>query len=83
MQINIHEIKTHLSGTLVRVEQGETITICRRNKPVAEIHPVRQPRRSKRPIGLAGQEYPDFIIGDEFFEPLPGDIMACFTGEKE
>jgi hypothetical protein len=35
----------------------------------------------KRPIGLAGKEYPGFQISDAFFEPLPGDIVAAFDGE--
>lgn len=82
-QLNINEIKTHLSATLARVANGETIIICKRNKPIAKITPIEQNPLKKRPIGLAGKEYPDFKIGDEFFEPLPDDILAYFTGEKD
>lgn len=82
LQMNINEIKTHLSATLARVEQGEIVIICKRNKPVAQINPIKQQLRQKRPIGLAGDEYPDFRLDDDFFEPLPADILACFTGEK-
>ena len=83
LQLNINEVKTHLSGILSQVEKGETVIICRRNKPVAEIKPIRKPPAKKRPIGLAGREYPDFKLGDEFFEPLPEDILEYFTGAKD
>jgi len=81
-QLNINEVKTHLSGILARVEKGETVVICKRNKPIARIIPLEQKKRIKRPIGLAGKEYPDFTVGDEIFDPLPDDILAYFTGEK-
>jgi len=83
LQLNINEVKTHLSATLTRVEKGETVIICKRNKPIARIIPIEQKPVKERPVGLAGKEYPDFEIGDEFFEPLPDDILAYFTGEKE
>jgi hypothetical protein len=42
------------------------------------------PRQFKeRPVGLAAKEYPDWEISKEFFEPLPDDILAAFTGEEE
>jgi prevent-host-death family protein len=37
--VNIHEAKTHLSHLLARVENGETITIGRAGKPVADLVP--------------------------------------------
>ena len=83
LQLNINEVKTHLSATLARVEKGETVIICKRNKPIAQIMPIEQKPVKERPVGLAGKEYPGFEVGDEFFEPLPDDILAYFTGEKE
>jgi antitoxin (DNA-binding transcriptional repressor) of toxin-antitoxin stability system len=85
MQLNISEMKNHLSAALAKAEAGETVIICRRNKPIAElkaIEPEKKPRK-KRPLGLAAKEYPDWKLGDEFFEPLPDDILAYFNGEKE
>ncbi|MCI5121479.1 MAG: type II toxin-antitoxin system Phd/YefM family antitoxin [Candidatus Electrothrix sp. AUS4] len=83
-QLNISEVKKHFSSTIARVTAGEIVTVCNRNKPVAKIIPVQQQENlKKRPIGLAGKEFPDWEIGDEFFEPLPDDIMAYFAGEKE
>lgn len=37
--VNIHDAKTHLSHLLARVEEGETITIARAGKPVADLVP--------------------------------------------
>ncbi len=37
--VNIHDAKTHLSSLLARVENGETITIARAGKPVADLVP--------------------------------------------
>lgn len=83
INMNINEAKTHLSSALEKVARGETIVLCRRNKPVAEIRPVREPMKKKRPIGLAAQEYPAFTIDRDFFEPLPQDILKIFSGEDE
>ncbi len=83
LQLNINEIKTHLSATLRKVEQGETVVICKRNRPIARITPIKSEEKRKRPFGLAGKEFPDFKVGDEIFEPLPQDILDYFTGEKE
>lgn len=81
--MNINEAKTHLSSALEKVARGETVVLCKRNKPVAEIRPVREPLRKKRPIGLAAREYPAFTIDQSFFEPLPDDIIKAFAGVSE
>jgi len=49
--------------------------------PIAEIKPIAALPNKKRPIGLAGKEYPEFQISDAFFEPLPDDLVAAFNGE--
>jgi antitoxin (DNA-binding transcriptional repressor) of toxin-antitoxin stability system len=82
MNLNINEIKTHFSSYLAKVSNGETLVVCRRNVPVAEIKAIVTPPNKRRPIGLAGKEYPDFQISDAFFEPLPDDIAAAFNGEE-
>lgn len=82
-KLNIHEIKAHFSRCLDRVARGETIIVCKRNVPVAEIRPVKAMPSRKRPVGLAGKDYPGFTVSDAFFEPLPEDIIAGFSGEDE
>ncbi len=79
--LNINEIKTRFSSYISKVSKGETVIICKRNVPIAVIKPIAALPKKKRPIGLAGKEYPDFKISDAFFEPLPNDIIAAFNGE--
>ena len=40
-RINLADAKAHLSQYIDSVERGETIVLCRRNVPVAEIRPCR------------------------------------------
>jgi prevent-host-death family protein len=75
IRINIHEAKTHLSRYLKRVLKGETILLCKRNVPIAEIRPVGAGRTSRRPIGLAKGQ---FVIPPEFFEPLPPPVRSVW-----
>lgn len=78
VRVNIHEAKTHLSRYLAEVEKGETVLVCRRNEPIAEIRPVKQPRVERRPIGLAAGT---FEVPESFFEPLPEDLLDAFSGK--
>ena len=76
IKINIAEAKAHFSRYIESVERGETVTVCRRNVPVAEIRPLPQPLRDLRPVGIdRGMEVPA-----SFFEPLPDDLLAAFEG---
>lgn len=82
IKLNINQAKTHLSAYLARLRRGETIVLCKRNTPIAEIRPLRQPRTRKRPIGL-GLAAGEFTIPASFFDPLPEDLVAAFAGESE
>jgi len=79
IRLNIHEAKTHLSRYLKRLEQGETILLCKRNVPIAEIRPLAEQRKRPRPVGLAEG---DFKVPPEFFDPLPEDLLAVFEGKR-
>jgi antitoxin (DNA-binding transcriptional repressor) of toxin-antitoxin stability system len=80
IRLNTREAKTHLSRYLSRVEAGETIILCRRNEPIAEIRPIRgKPlRRNKR---VFGTDEGKFDLGDDFFTPLPLSVIAGFNGD--
>jgi len=79
IRLNIHEAKTYLSKYLEELAGGETIILCKRNIPIAEIRPIRPRRENKRPIGLAKGE---FEVTPEFFEPLPNELLAAFNGDN-
>jgi antitoxin (DNA-binding transcriptional repressor) of toxin-antitoxin stability system len=76
-KVNIHEAKVYLSRYLKQVLQGETIILCNRNVPVAEIRPLSSQRHPHdRRIGLAKGE---FTVPKKFFDPLPKDVEKLFT----
>jgi prevent-host-death family protein len=75
-KVNLYEAKAHLSALVDRVAEGETVVICRRNVPAAELRPVPKARRTRRPIGLV----PRFEVPASFFEPLPEELVAPFEG---
>jgi prevent-host-death family protein len=75
-KVNLYEAKAHLSALVNKVTEGETVLICRRNVPAAELRPVPKPRRTRRPIGLVK----GFVVPPSFFEPLPDDLLAAFEG---
>ena len=77
--LNIHEAKTHLSRYLAKLRQGETILLCKRNIPIAEIRPLPPQRKAKRPIGLAKGK---LKVPPDFFEPLPPEFINAFHGEQ-
>jgi antitoxin (DNA-binding transcriptional repressor) of toxin-antitoxin stability system len=79
IKLNIHEAKTHLSRYIKRLAKGETITLCKRNVPIAEIRPIPPEKKTPRPIGLAKGT---FKIPSEFFKPLPDELIASFYDRK-
>jgi prevent-host-death family protein len=76
-KVNIHEAKANLSKYVDAATRGETVIICHRNQPVAELRGLPRARKSPRPVGLARGE---LKIPRGFFEPLPDDIVAGFRG---
>ena len=77
IRLNISEAKTHLSEYLARLQKGETIILCKRNVPIAEIRPIKAPARGKRPLGLAKGKV---TIHKSFFESLPDELLDAFEG---
>ncbi len=77
VRVNIAEAKAKLSEFLEIAAGGETVLICKHNRPVAELRAVQAIRTEPRPIGgAAGQ----FEVPASFFDPLPEDLIAGFMG---
>ena len=68
IRLNIREFKTHMSRYLDQVSKGETILLCKRNQPIAEVRPIQQQPKTKRPIGL---DKGTITMHDSFFDPIP------------
>lgn len=79
IRLNIHEAKTHLSRYLSRLAAGETILLCKRNVPIAEIRPLPKSNTESRPIGLAKGI---LEIPSTFFDPLPDHLVDRFEGSE-
>ena len=77
IEVNINEVKKHLSEYLKRVQDGEVVVVCKRNRPIAEIRGFATKDTRPRPIGLAKGE---FVVPPEFFDPLPDEIQDSFYG---
>jgi antitoxin (DNA-binding transcriptional repressor) of toxin-antitoxin stability system len=78
--VNVHEAKTRLSHYLALVAGGETVTVCKRNIPVAELGPVKKNTlKGKRPLGLSSVK---IDVPPSFFEPLPDYILEGFNNPK-
>jgi antitoxin (DNA-binding transcriptional repressor) of toxin-antitoxin stability system len=77
-QVRVEEIQQDLPAYLQRVEDGETITIIRAGKPVAEVKPLLSRTETLRPFGLCAGE---FTVPDDFDVPLPEDIVKVFEGK--
>jgi len=76
MEVNIHEAKTNLSRLLERVALGEEVIIAKAGKPVAKLVPV-STRPKKRMLGSAKGQ---FIVPEDFNDPLPKEIEDLFWG---
>jgi prevent-host-death family protein len=70
--VNIHDAKTHLSQLLARVENGETITIARAGKAVADLVP--HVRADIAFGGLAGR----LDYDADHFDDAASDLNALF-----
>ena len=74
LRVNIAEAKARLSSVLDSVERGETVVLCRRNVPIAEIRALPGLPAGERPVGIdRGMKIPD-----SFFEPLPDEMLRAF-----
>lgn len=74
MEANVHEAKTHFSRLLERVAAGEEVIIAKAGKPVAKLVPI----ESTRPHFKLGSAKGEFVVPDDFNDPLPKEIEDLF-----
>ncbi len=73
---NIHEAKTHFSKIIQAVLDGEEIIIAKAGHPVVKLSPIFA-KKERRFGVLKGKIH----IPDDFYEPLPEDMLRAFEGE--
>jgi prevent-host-death family protein len=74
MEIDIHEAKTHLSRLLDRVAMGEEVVIAKAGKPVAKLVAI----APERPLFKLGSAKGEFVVPDDFNDPLPKEVEGLF-----
>ena len=77
IRVNIAEAKARLSSVLESVQRGETVVLCRRNVPIAEIRALPGLPAGERPVGIDR----GIKIPDSFFEPLPDEMLRAFGAQ--
>ena len=80
IMVNIADAKSKLSEYLEAVAQGETVVICRHNRPVAELRAIEAQRTQPRDLSpmFPGETF----ITDAFFEPMsPAELQEWEGGE--
>lgn len=67
-KVNVHQAKTHLSRYLQKVQEGETIILCKNDVPVAQIIPLPKKHKPKRQLFGLGKG--KIKLTKAFFDPL-------------
>jgi prevent-host-death family protein len=81
IKANIHEIKSRLSEYVELVEAGETIVVCKRNVPVAELRRIEQKEKRTPVLGSAARSGK---IAIAFGEPIEeADLRLWEEGDSE
>ena len=77
-ELEVHELEDNFLSYIHRIEDGETLIILKDGKPMAEIKPLVAEKQKLRPFGLCIR---DFVVPDDFNEPLPEQIIREFEGK--
>jgi antitoxin (DNA-binding transcriptional repressor) of toxin-antitoxin stability system len=77
MNVTVEEVEKDPHEYLQRMLDGETVVVFQKDRPVAEMRPIAA-RTGLRPIGLAKGE---FVVPDDFDDPLPEDVLELFEGK--
>jgi prevent-host-death family protein len=79
MNLNVADAKNKLPELIKAVEDGESVTICRRGVPVVDIVRTRKPRRASRRFGtLKGKIQ---VLDPDWWKPMePEDVDAFLAG---
>jgi prevent-host-death family protein len=79
--ISVDNIPQDLAGYFERVQAGETLLVTKSGLPFAKIIPFasfpEDATFTRRPSGLAEGQ---FVVPDDFDDPLPDEIQRLFEG---
>ncbi len=76
MKVNVAKAKNELPELIKVVENGESVTICRRGVPVVDMVRTKEPTRKKRRFGtLKGRIE---ILDADWWKPMTDDEVDAF-----
>jgi prevent-host-death family protein len=76
--VDLDDAKADLSTLIERVRLGEEIVITEAGEPVARLVAERSSSRAPRRLGSAKGQ---FVMHDNFDDPLPDDLLDLFEGK--
>ena len=79
IKLNLNEVKTQLSKYIEMVEAGETVVVCKRNIPVAEIRPIAKIEKKTPQLGWAENSFK--MPAD--FKSMPRELLLQWEGDKD
>lgn len=80
MKVSVADAKNKLPELIKAVEDGETVTICRRGVPVADIVRTSKPTRKPRKFGtLQGKIQ---IIDPDWWKPMTDEEVDDFLAGR-
>ena len=79
-KVNIHQAKTHLSRYARRVKAGETMVLCERNRPFAELRPLAPARNAPVRRRRMGQDAGKLVLPEDWDSPQTNAAIAALFG---
>jgi antitoxin (DNA-binding transcriptional repressor) of toxin-antitoxin stability system len=76
MKATLEQVENETAEYFHRVIDGETVVVYQGDRPIAEIRPMTE-TETLRPVGLAAGQ---FVVPDDFDDPLPDEILDAFEG---
>jgi antitoxin (DNA-binding transcriptional repressor) of toxin-antitoxin stability system len=77
INVTVEEIQQDPLKYIRQVEAGETLIVVEADRPIVELRPIASSTKQLRPFGLCAGE---FMVPDDFDEPLPEEILNEFEG---
>lgn len=77
MQVSVADAKNKLTELIKAVEDGESVTICRRGVPVVDIVRTKRPPHKKRKLGTMKGRIK--IIDPDWWKPMTDEEVDDFV----
>jgi prevent-host-death family protein len=77
MKVSVAEAKNRLTELIRAVEDGESVTICRRGKPVVDLVPTREAKRNGPKLGTLRGRVVE--IDPDWWKPMTDEEVKAFV----